>query len=294
MAIYRLMNTRLSVCVDSFGAELRSLKRRSDDMEYMWGADPEYWKGTSPVLFPFVGSLNGGSYRYGGKEYFMPKHGFAKDMEFGLLLQTEKELRFVLRADEGTKKLYPFDFELEIGYRLDPEEENRLAVSWKVTNCGGQEMYFSIGGHPGFLCPPGGKGTQTGCRLLFDTKDKIVSSVVGKGSLLSERRREYALLDGMLDITEGLFEEDALVIEGNQAHQVSLCDGGGQSFVTVGFNAPLFALWAPVGKDVPFLCIEPWYGRCDRETFMGELSQREYGNRLSPSEQFYAEYTISI
>lgn len=294
MAVYHLRNNRIGICVDSHGAELRSLRRLSDDREYMWGADPEYWDETSPVLFPFVGSLNGGSYRYGGKEYFMPKHGFAKDMEFGLMRQTEKELSFVLRADEGTKTGYPFDFELEIGYRLDREDESRLAVYWKVTNCGGQEMYFSIGGHPGFLCPPGGEGAQTDCRLLFDTKDKIVSSVVGKGSLLSERRREYALRDGMLDIAEGLFDEDALVIEQDQVHQVSLCDRGGRPFVTVSFDAPLFALWAPAGKNVPFVCIEPWYGRCDRETFSGELPQREYGNSLLPSEIFYAEYTISI
>lgn len=35
----------------------------------MWDAKPEYWKRTSPVLFPIVGSLNNGSYRYEGKEY---------------------------------------------------------------------------------------------------------------------------------------------------------------------------------------------------------------------------------
>lgn len=297
MAIYHLENNRLSVSVDSHGAELRSLKRRSDDTEYMWNADPGYWAETSPVLFPFVGSLNHGGYRYRGKEYPMSKHGFAKDMEFGLLRQTGNELGFVLRADEETKADYPFDFELEIGYRLDEGNGNTLTVSWKVTNRGGQEMYFSIGGHPGFLRQPGGKGVQTDCRLLFDTgqgNDKIISSVVGTGSLLSERTREYALRDGMLDITEDLFEEDALVIEHGQAHKVSLCDAGGQPFVTVEFDAPLFALWAPVGKNVPFVCVEPWYGRCDRETFEGELPRREYGNRLPPYGRFYTEYTISV
>ncbi len=30
----------------------------------MWDAKPEYWKQASPVLFPIVGSLNNGSYRY--------------------------------------------------------------------------------------------------------------------------------------------------------------------------------------------------------------------------------------
>lgn len=294
MARYRLENARLSVCVDSRGAELKSLRKAGTDTEYMWDGNPAYWKETSPVLFPFVGSLNHGSYRYGGKEYSMPKHGFAKDMEFALLRQSEDELGFLLRADEGTREQYPFDFELEIGYRLDRQEENKLVVSWKVTNRGGEEMYFSIGGHPGFWCPPGGKGVQTDCRLLFDTRDKIISSVVGTGSLLSERTKEYALRDGTLEITESLFAEDALVIEHDQAHKVSLCDGSGQPFVTVSFDAPLFALWAPVGKNVPFVCIEPWYGRCDRENFAGDLSQREYEYRLSPSGTFYTEYTIMI
>lgn len=294
MAIYRLENARFSICVDSLGAELRSLRKRSDDTEYMWDGNPEYWNQTSPVLFPFVGSLNQGIYRYEGKEYSMSKHGFAKDMEFELLGRTENELVFILRSDEETKATYPFDFELEIGYRFDREDENKLAVSWKVTNCGGQEMYFSIGGHPGFWCPPGGKGVQTDCRLLFDTKDKIISSIVGAGSLLSGHTKEYALRDGMLEITKGLFDEDALVIEQDQAHKVSLCDGSGQPWLTVSFDAPLFALWAPAKENVPFICIEPWYGRCDRENFTGDLSRREYGNKLAPSEEFYAEYSIVV
>ena len=200
----------------------------------------------------------------------------------------------MLRADAATKAGYPFDFELEIGYRFDKEDENKLVVSWKVTNRDSREMYFSIGGHPAFLCPPGGRGMQTDCRLLFDTKEKIVSSVVGTGSLLSERTKEYALRDGMLDITEGLFDEDALVIERDQAHKVSLCDGRGRPFVTVSFDAPLFGLWAPAKKNTPFICIEPWYGRCDRESFAGDLSEREYENRLAPSGEFCAGYTIMV
>lgn len=294
MAIYRLENAGLSVSVDSLGAELKSLRKLSTDTEYLWDGNPEFWGETSPVLFPFVGSLNKGSYRYGGKEYSMLKHGFAKNMEFELLRQREDELGFMLRADESTKEMYPFDFELEIGYRFDRTDENKLVVSWKVTNRGGQEMYFSIGGHPGFLCPPDGKGVLTDCRLLFDTKDKIISRVVGSGSLLSEHTREYILRDGVLDITEDLFAEDALVIEQDQVHKISLCDGSSRPFVTVSFDAPLLALWAPAKKNVPFVCVEPWYGRGDRETFAGELSQREYGNKLAPSEVFYAEYTIEV
>ena len=87
MARYTLKNTQISIEVDTLGAELKSLKKITTGTEYMWDAKPEYWKRTSPVLFPIVGSLNNGSYRYEGKEYPMSQHGFARDMEFELLRQ---------------------------------------------------------------------------------------------------------------------------------------------------------------------------------------------------------------
>ena len=48
----------------------------------------------------------------------MSQHGFARDMEFELREQTADSLKFALRATEETKVKYPFDFELELGYRL--------------------------------------------------------------------------------------------------------------------------------------------------------------------------------
>ena len=291
MARYNLKNTQICICVDSFGAELKSLKKIETDTEYMWDAKPEYWKRTSPVLFPIVGSLNQGVFRYGQKEYSMSQHGFARDMEFEFLEQTEDALKFVLSANEETKTKYPFDFVLELGYRLD---ENHLVVSWKVKNRDSKEMYFSIGGHPAFLCPLDNKGIQTDYKLSFDTDDKITAAIIGNGGTLSERTKEYPLNHGMMDITADLFDMDALIIENNQAHKVSLCNPEGQPYLTVSFDAPLFGLWSPTKKNAPFVCIEPWYGRCDRETFTGDLSEREWGNTLAPGEEFYAEYTITV
>ncbi|MDE6055195.1 MAG: aldose 1-epimerase family protein, partial [Lachnospiraceae bacterium] len=288
MAVYSLENEQIKISVDTFGAELKSLKKTATDTEYMWDARPEYWKRTSPVLFPIVGSLNNGSYRYDGKEYPMSQHGFARDMEFELRKETRDELKFVLRATEETKARYPFDFELELGYRLD---ENNLIVSWKVANCGSREMYFSIGGHPAFLCPIDDTGVQTDYKLLFDTDNKIIASIIGNGGTLSARTKEYALKDRTMDIAADLFDEDALIIENNQAHKVSLCNPAGQPYLTVSFDAPLFGLWSPAKKNAPFVCIEPWYGRCDRETFDGDLSEREWGNKLAPGAEFNTEYT---
>lgn len=291
MAVYSLGNAQLRIGVDTLGAELKSLKNMESNREYMWDAKPEYWKRTSPVLFPVVGSLNNGCYRYDGKEYPMSQHGFARDMEFELLRQTEDELVFVLKSGKETWEKYPFDFELEIGYRID---ENNLVVSWRVTNCGNKEMYFGIGGHPAFLCPIHDGDAQTDYQILFDTNDTIIASVIGDNGTLSSRKKAYALSNGYMHITADLFDDDALIVEDNQAHRVSLCDKQGQPYLTVRFDAPLFGLWSPAKKNAPFVCIEPWYGRCDKDIFTGDLSQREWGNKLLPTEQFCAEYIIMI
>lgn len=155
-------------------------------------------------------------------------------------------------------------------------------------------MYFSIGGHPAFWCPIGGRGTQTEYKLIFDTKDKIVSSLVGENSLLTGGTKEFALRDGAMEITADLFDTDALILENDQAHTISLCDSRGQPYVTVCSDAPVLGIWSPAKKNAPFICIEPWYGICDSEGFAGELSERRYGNELAPSGEFYAEYTIMI
>ena len=93
--IYALSNEHICIEVSSFGAELKSLKRQSDSREYMWDARPEFWKRTSPVLFPIVGSLHEGQYHYEGQSFAMSQHGFARDMEFTLVQQKADSLTFV-------------------------------------------------------------------------------------------------------------------------------------------------------------------------------------------------------
>lgn len=39
----------------------------------------------------------------------MTKHGFARDMDFELLSQSEKVLWFVLKSSEETLKTYPYE-----------------------------------------------------------------------------------------------------------------------------------------------------------------------------------------
>ena len=192
--------------------------------------------------------------------------------------------------EELTKK-YPFDFCLSIGYRL---EGRTVKIIWRVENTNKKTMYFSIGGHPAFVCPIRGLGKQTDYRIRFDTAGPIVSSLIGEGGLLTEEKVNYVLEHQELKIVEDLFAKDALVMEHDQAHEVSLIAPDGNPYVTVAFEASLFGIWAPKGGKAPFVCIEPWYGRCDRTNFQKKLEEREWGNTLASGETFEASYTITL
>lgn len=281
MARYKLENACIAIEVEAHGAELKSLVRKDTGYEYMWKADPKFWGRTSPVLFPFVGAVKDKEYRTKGQTFSMGQHGFARDMDFTFVSQTEDTLWFALHSSEETLAKYPYAFNLEIGYYL---EDNKVNVIWKVENPGSEELPFSIGGHPAF-------NRQEGCKLLFDVKGPIKSRTIENG-LVGDHIEEYVLQDGYLQVTEHLFDKDALVIEEQSVHKVSLCNASGQPYLTVSMDTPLLGIWSPAGADVPFVCIEPWYGRCDRTDFDGDLSEREYGQLLAPKASWQANYTI--
>lgn len=290
MALFQISNNKIMIQVNSMGAELTSLKDVATGTEYMWNADPAYWKRTSPVLFPIVGGLKDGKYRLDGREYPMGQHGFARDMEFRLKSQVASEIWFILESDEETLQKYPYPFVLEIGYEL---EDRTVVVKWRVKNPSANRMYFSIGGHPAFMCPIDEGTKQSDYKLLFDTKEPLISSGLQNG-LLSNETKTYTLENGMLPVTEHLFDKDALVIEKHQAQSVALARADGTPYLTVNFDAPLFGIWSPPGKNAPFICIEPWYGRCDRADFSDDWTKRDWIESLKPGETFTADYRITI
>jgi galactose mutarotase-like enzyme len=242
-----------------------------------------------------VGSLKNKTYTYQGQTYSLPQHGFARDMKFNLINRTETELWFALESTEETKIEYPFDFRLELGYRL---EENRVTAIWRVINNGDDMLFFSVGGHPAFRCPLNEGERQSEYYILFDSDKPIHYLLVDENGLVDKKpfadQHILTTEDGFLPIYSHLFDRDALIIEEDQFHAISLADSDKKPYLTVDFDAPLFGLWSPAKKKAPFVCIEPWYGRCDAGDFSGSLEDREYGNSLASGDIFEASYTITI
>ena len=286
-----LENDKWKVAINHFGAELCSIVKKETGVEYVWNGDERFWKRSAPVLFPFVGSLKNKEFLYGDKAYPMGQHGFARDMEFSLVSNDGRQAWFSLSSDDTTYEKYPFAFTLEIGYVLT---DNTIKVIWRVINEDEKQMYFSIGGHPAFMCPLDGEGRQTDYFIAFDSDKNLVYSKLSENGLVYKKGNILETNGGKMQITENLFDEDALVVEGGQVHRVSLCKPDGIPYLTVTFDAPLFGLWSPAKKNAPFICIEPWYGRCDSEAFTGTLEEREYGSSLAPHESFEAAFEIQV
>lgn len=370
-----LKNTALTLNISLHGAELTSI-RDSFGREFLWQADPAFWKRHSPVLFPIVGSLWDKHFRVNGREYEMGQHGFARDMDFRLVSEREDEMWFELKSSPETLAKYPYKFTLRIGYRL---EANKIHVMWEVSGDDSQTMWFQIGAHPAFYLPRFVYGGSAACAsdssrhsdpesgapnlaassasgsgaagsgadsdsgfsvsgLDAGSCDSGLDSAIGSASSsgsgadsdfgragrgcfrlygrgaegvvplesfryikVSEKQctdisdvQELNTPGGVMPLDDHTFDIGAYIIGDSQVCRVDLVSTTGLRCVSLEFDTPLVGLWAPSAKDVPFVCIEPWYGRCDRVGFTGEFSERDCVNSLSPGQVFRASYTIIV
>lgn len=288
MKTYYLENEKLSVEIASLGAQLCRVKRGTRD--YLWNGNPAFWSWHSPLLFPFVGRLKNGVYRHKGISYPMKQHGFAREMNFELESQEPSEVWFVLHWDEDTFKMYPFQFILHVGYKL---VNHQVQVMWRVENEGDETMYFAIGGHPAFYCPLNQEASRNDYFLEFD-QPQITYHHINEEGLFLQDTYELPLKDNKYPILEDLFIDDALVIETHQTKQISLCTPDAKPYVTVTFDSPTVGVYSPDKIKAPFVCIEPWYGRCDNVDFDGELKDRQHEQQVASGGTYVAGYTMDF
>jgi len=75
-----IQNYYFKISVTKIGAELCSLFSKSNNIEFMWQANPTIWRSYAPVLFPIIGCLKNGEFLIDGNSYSVPKHGFIRNM----------------------------------------------------------------------------------------------------------------------------------------------------------------------------------------------------------------------
>lgn len=286
----KLENAFLKIEIAAAGAELMHIYDLKRGTELLFDGDPAYWKRRAPVLFPNVGKTYNNIMRIGGESYPTGQHGFARDMEFILEEAGESHAVYLLKSNEETLKRYPFPFELRIAYAL---EDASLKVTWSVKNPGEKNMYFTIGGHPAFCFEPG--ETKQDYKLYFPGKEKLNYLLLdaASGTALPDQIHILALEDGYLPLCDELFAHDALILDGSQVEEVWLCKKDGTRRVGMlcpGF--PNYGIWSVQGA--PFVCLEPWMGRCDNCGFEGELSEKPGVTCLKPGKEFAVSHKVAL
>ncbi len=276
-----IKNERLEVAISERGAELKSVK--SEGREMLWCADPKYWNGTAPILFPICGGLKDDKYTLEGREYFLEKHGFAMNSDFAIESVNDTSATFLLTDNEETLKQYPWHFELRVIYTLI---ENALKVTFDIKNNSEDTMYFSIGSHEAYACPEGIEAYD----IIFPQKENLDSWQVD-GNLLAHRTIPVLRDSNVLPILRRYFEVDGLIFKDLKSRSATLRNRNSGQEIRVEFpDFDYLLIWTVPSAD--YLCIEPWCGIPSMVDDGYAIEEKEAIIKLASNSSTQREHTI--
>ena len=264
----RIGSDRLAAAINPLGAELSSLTD-AQGRELMTDADPAFWTGRAPLLFPVVGAVNGGVIRVDGAEYPMLKHGFARHSRFTVAEHAADRVTLRLTDSADSRAAWPFAFVLEIAFAV---ADVTLSVEARIGNPGDAPVPASFGFHPAFAWPLPYGAPRGDHRIAFDRAEPDgLRRLTADGLILPERRPSP--LDGnILHLADELFEADAL-IWGSVESQAVTYGAPGKPQVRVAFpDTPRLGIWTKPGAR--FVCIEPWHGIADPAGYTGAFRDK--------------------
>lgn len=265
------------------GAELISViykgEERMHDGKTFWGKH-------SPILFPAIGNLRFPNVIIDGKEYPLHKHGFARDLNFEKI----GENSYVLKSNEETHKMYPYDFEFYVWYEVNG---NKLTFNFKVVNKSEKEMLFGLGGHPAFKCDySNGKcyvefeETEDELEVIpLDLKSILLKNEIIKGETILTNKK-------IIKFDKDTFKIDTLVLTKIKSKSITLKEGD-KKLVKVNFDGfKYMGIWSPVGA--PFVCLEPWYNTCDYVDSTNEFKDKKDILHLEAGKEFKTSFSIEF
>jgi galactose mutarotase-like enzyme len=203
-------------------------------------ANPELSiRGGVPILFPICGNLPDNTYTYNGKQYSLKQHGFARDLPWEVTNQVtdgKASLSVVLKSNEVTRAVYPFDFQLTFTYTL---QGNSLVIDQDYQNLSAEPLPFSAGFHPYFQC---GDKSQ----LEF---------AIPSGQYQDQKSKEIHPFNGNFDFNR---EEIDFAFGHLRSQSAAVTDHSRKLKLTLDYEQiyAMLVFWTLKGKD--FYCLEPW------------------------------------
>lgn len=274
----------LTAQINPHGAELWSLKTH-DGKELMTDADPAYWRGRAPLLFPIVGALKNDRYRIGDTEYPLEKHGFARRNPFVVREQGDNKTALTLCANDKTRPLYPFAFKLRMAFALSGPI---LQMTAEISNRGDVPMPFSFGYHPAFAWPlpfgpDGADSAKADHQIEFAADEPApIRRIMPETGLVLPEPFPTPVTSNSFAPAHDMFDADAMIWDNLQSRSL-LWGVPGQQRLKIDFpDTPWLGIWQKPGAR--YLCIEPWAGMADPIDFTGDFSEKPGVMTLEPEE----------
>ena len=274
--------------INPLGAELTWL-RDGEGRDLMTNADPAFWTGHAPVLFPIVGRLNHDTLRIGDEHYVMRQHGFARRSHFAVTEHDGARASFRLTDSPDTHAVYPFPFVLEIGFAI---ERATLTMSARIANPGSAPLPASFGWHPAFAWPlPYGQGKRAH-RMVFDQAESEGVAELDNGLIMPSLRPSPLQGGTTLHLDDALFELDALIWNPVRSGKVRYEGEGGPAIEVAFPDTPQLGIWTKPGAA--FVCIEPWHGIADPQGFEGDFREKPGVFEIAPGEDWHCAVSVML
>ena len=293
----KIENAAFSAEIDTKGAELQNLIRKSDNMDIIWHGDKSVWGNHAPLLFPYVARCLGGYFMIEGKKCeYTRNHGFARDLEHKLVEQTADGAVFELTQSADTLYRFPYAFCLRTEYKLTDK-----GINWKMTvkNTGDKTFRFGIGTHAAFDF----NGANAEDFVVeFEKKTPLTAVQVTPDCYLiagadgnSPVTKPYGEAEtGFVPVTSAGYGNGHLFTN-NGSNWVGLKNKKTGSIIkiqTTGF--PYVMIWQNTAGAPQFVCIEPWHGLPDAEN-TDHLWQNKTGmNEIAAGTEFVSEQNITV
>ena len=287
-------NNVRAVVAPRHGGELSGFAVRIDDQwhELIYRAmdysDHTGWVGKSPFLWPAAGvswTEEQGRHHWAmdGETREMPAHGFARRLVWAVqgqeVTDSHASVRLAMTGTENWRRNYPFDYTLEVEYRL-LADRLQLVYTVEASAANKKPMPFSIGNHVTFKAPMLNVGKAGDVRFFSEYPDqmlreennafagRIIPTEYPGWQQVSALPHRYAVSLGGTAGEAALLVKDPSGLELKLTHQAS----SEPQDPVIRFN-----LWADTGEG--FFSPEPWLATQNSLNTGAGLVRLEPGNK---------------
>ena len=288
---YTIENEYLKLTVTTWGAQVKSVVRKSDGVEHIWQANKAVWGYHAPILFPHTGKVVDGIIEAKGGSYASAQHGFARLMDHELVAMTEDTIVMELHSSPETLEKFPYEFNLISTFTL---ENDTLHHTLTVENLDEEELPFGIGYHPAFAVPFDDKHEATDYELRFSEMESPLCVNCLPTGLVQDDHYWLGSNIKAIPIDEHLFDNDSHCMVNIRSGKLGLYEKGtGRGVVCDIEEFPYVLLWSKPGMP-KFVCIEPWQSLPSPESGSRDWNEKPAAAILNPGESWSTTLSTSF